>query len=40
MQSIALPDARRAEIVELVTLCQRGRVDGVYPDILAHMAGG
>lgn len=37
---IALPDARRAEIVELVTLCQRGRVDiKVYPDIFAYMAG-
>ncbi len=37
---IALPDAKRAEIVELVTLCQRGRVDiKVYPDIFAYMAG-
>jgi len=37
---IALPDARRAELVELVTLCQRGRVDiKIYPDIFAHMAG-
>ncbi|NOK85845.1 MAG: undecaprenyl-phosphate glucose phosphotransferase [Chloroflexi bacterium AL-W] len=37
---IALPDARRTEIVELVTLCQRGRVDiKVYPDIFAYMAG-
>ncbi|MBC7870268.1 MAG: undecaprenyl-phosphate glucose phosphotransferase [Chitinophagaceae bacterium] len=37
---IALPDARRAEIVDLVTLCQRGRVDiKVYPDIFAYMAG-
>lgn len=37
---IALPDARRAEIVEVVTLCQRGRVDiKVYPDIFAYMAG-
>jgi exopolysaccharide biosynthesis polyprenyl glycosylphosphotransferase len=37
---IALPDAKRAEIVDLVTLCQRGRVDiKVYPDIFAYMAG-
>jgi exopolysaccharide biosynthesis polyprenyl glycosylphosphotransferase len=37
---IALPDARRAELVELVTLCQRGRVDiKIYPDIFAYMAG-
>jgi exopolysaccharide biosynthesis polyprenyl glycosylphosphotransferase len=37
---IALPDAKRTELVELVTLCQRGRVDiKVYPDIFAYMAG-
>ncbi len=37
---IALPDARRAEITELVTLCQRGRVDiKVYPDLFSYMAG-
>jgi exopolysaccharide biosynthesis polyprenyl glycosylphosphotransferase len=37
---IAIPDARRAEIAELVTLCQRGRVDiKVYPDLFAYMAG-
>jgi exopolysaccharide biosynthesis polyprenyl glycosylphosphotransferase len=37
---IALPDARHSEIVDLVTLCQRGRVDiKVYPDIFAHIAG-
>ena len=37
---IALPDAKRAEIVELVTLCQRGQVDiKIYPDIFAYMAG-
>lgn len=37
---IALPDAKRAEIVELVTLCQRGRVDiKIFPDIFAYMAG-
>jgi exopolysaccharide biosynthesis polyprenyl glycosylphosphotransferase len=37
---IAIPDARRQEIAELVTLCQRGRVDiKVYPDLFAYMAG-
>ncbi len=37
---IALPDAKRAELVELVTLCQRGNVDiKIYPDIFAYMAG-
>jgi exopolysaccharide biosynthesis polyprenyl glycosylphosphotransferase len=37
---IALPDARRSELVELVTLCQRGQVDiKIYPDIFAYMAG-
>ncbi|MGB1286765.1 MAG: undecaprenyl-phosphate glucose phosphotransferase [Aggregatilineales bacterium] len=37
---IALPNAKRAELVELVTLCQRGQVDiKVYPDIFAYMAG-
>jgi exopolysaccharide biosynthesis polyprenyl glycosylphosphotransferase len=37
---IALPDAQRAELVELITLCQRGRVDiKIYPDIFAYMAG-
>lgn len=37
---IALPDARRNEIVDLVTLCQRGRVDiKIFPDIFAYMAG-
>ncbi len=37
---IALPDARRAQIIELVTLCQRGRVDiKVYPDLFSYMAG-
>jgi exopolysaccharide biosynthesis polyprenyl glycosylphosphotransferase len=36
---IAIPDARRQEIAELVTLCQRGRVDiKVYPDLFAYMA--
>lgn len=37
---IALPDAKRAEVVDLVTLCQRGRVDiKIFPDIFAYMAG-
>jgi Undecaprenyl-phosphate glucose phosphotransferase len=37
---IALPDAKRTELVDLVTRCQRGRVDiKVYPDIFAYMAG-
>jgi len=37
---IALPDAKRSELVELVTLCQRGQVDiKVFPDIFAYMAG-
>jgi exopolysaccharide biosynthesis polyprenyl glycosylphosphotransferase len=37
---IALPDVQRGELVELITLCQRGRVDiKIYPDIFAYMAG-
>jgi exopolysaccharide biosynthesis polyprenyl glycosylphosphotransferase len=37
---IALPDADRAELVDLVTMCQRGKVDvKVYPDMFAYMAG-
>ncbi len=37
---IAIPDAQRGEIVELITLCQRGRVDiKVYPDMFAYIAG-
>lgn len=37
---IALPDVKRADLVELVTLCQRGQVDiKIYPDIFAYMAG-
>lgn len=37
---IALPEARRSEIVDLITLCQRGRVDiKIYPDIFAYIAG-
>jgi len=37
---IALPEAKRSELVELVALCQRGQVDiKIYPDIFAYMAG-
>jgi len=37
---IAVPDARRSELVELVTLCQRSDVDvKIYPDIFAYIAG-
>jgi exopolysaccharide biosynthesis polyprenyl glycosylphosphotransferase len=37
---IATPDAQRGELVDLITLCQRGRVDiKVYPDMLAYIAG-
>ena len=37
---IALPDAHRNELVNLITLCQRGYVDiKVYPDVFAYMAG-
>ena len=37
---IALPEARRIELVELISQCQRGHVDvKVYPDILSYMAG-
>jgi exopolysaccharide biosynthesis polyprenyl glycosylphosphotransferase len=37
---IALPDAKRNELVELVSVCQRGFVDlKIYPDIFASMAG-
>jgi exopolysaccharide biosynthesis polyprenyl glycosylphosphotransferase len=37
---IALPNARRNELVELINMCQRGRVDvKVYPDVLAYMSG-
>jgi exopolysaccharide biosynthesis polyprenyl glycosylphosphotransferase len=36
---IALPDAQRNELVDLITLCRRGRVDiKIYPDIFAYMA--
>ncbi|MCC6615884.1 MAG: undecaprenyl-phosphate glucose phosphotransferase [Anaerolineae bacterium] len=37
---IAAPDAQRDQLVEWVTLSQRGRVDvKVYPDMFAYMAG-
>ncbi len=37
---IALPDAQRTELVDLITMCQRGSVDiKVYPDMFAYMAG-
>lgn len=37
---IAVPDAQRGELVDLITLCQRGHVDiKVYPDMFAYMAG-
>lgn len=38
---IALPELDRNQLVNLVTLCQRGQVDiKVYPDVFAYMAGG
>ncbi|GAB4569340.1 MAG: undecaprenyl-phosphate glucose phosphotransferase [Anaerolineae bacterium] len=37
---IALPEVERRQLVNLVTLCQRGQVDiKVYPDVFAYMAG-
>jgi Undecaprenyl-phosphate glucose phosphotransferase len=36
---IALPDAQRGELVELISLCRRGRVDiKIYPDMFSYMA--
>jgi exopolysaccharide biosynthesis polyprenyl glycosylphosphotransferase len=36
---IALPDAQRTELVDLISLCRRGQVDiKVYPDMFAYMA--
>ena len=36
---IALPDAQRSELVELISLCRRGRVDiKIYPDMFSYMA--
>ncbi|MBN1679395.1 MAG: undecaprenyl-phosphate glucose phosphotransferase [Anaerolineae bacterium] len=38
---IALPEASHRELLQLVSKCQRGRVDiKVYPDIFAYMTGG
>ncbi len=38
---IALPDAPHRELVQLISLCQRGRVSiKIYPDLFAYMAGG
>jgi exopolysaccharide biosynthesis polyprenyl glycosylphosphotransferase len=37
---IAVPELQRDELADLVTLCQRGRVDiKIYPDIFAYMVG-
>ncbi|MCY3977084.1 MAG: undecaprenyl-phosphate glucose phosphotransferase [Chloroflexi bacterium] len=37
---VALSDYRRGELVELINLCQRGKVDiKVYPDLFSYMAG-
>ena len=37
---VALSDYRRGELVELISLCQRGKVDiKVYPDLFSYMAG-
>lgn len=37
---VALSDYRRGELVELINLCQRGKVDiKVYPDMFSYMAG-
>ncbi len=37
---LAISDYRRDELVNLITLCQRGKVDiKVYPDLFAHMVG-
>ncbi len=36
---IALPDAQRSELVDLISLCRRGRVDiKIYPDMFSYMA--
>ncbi|MBI5958034.1 MAG: undecaprenyl-phosphate glucose phosphotransferase [Chloroflexi bacterium] len=38
---IALPEASHRELVQLVSKCQRGKVNiRVYPDIFAYMTGG
>ena len=37
---VAQADYRRGELVELINLCQRGKVDiKVYPDMFSYMAG-
>lgn len=37
---IALPEAHRSELVDLISACRRGRVDiKVYPDMLAYVSG-
>ena len=37
---VALSDPRRGQLVELISLCQRGSVDiKVYPDLFSYMAG-
>ena len=37
---VAISDPRRGQLVELISLCQRGRVDiKVYPDLFSYMAG-
>jgi exopolysaccharide biosynthesis polyprenyl glycosylphosphotransferase len=36
---IALPDAQRSELVDLISMCRRGRVDiKIYPDMFAYVA--
>jgi exopolysaccharide biosynthesis polyprenyl glycosylphosphotransferase len=36
---IALPDAQRNELVDLISLCRRGRVDiKIYPDMFSYIA--
>jgi exopolysaccharide biosynthesis polyprenyl glycosylphosphotransferase len=36
---VALPDAQRGELTELISLCRRGRVDiKIYPDTFAYIA--
>ncbi len=38
---IAVPESPRADLAQLVSLCQRGRVSiKIYPDLFAFMAGG
>ncbi len=38
---LALPDTARADLVQLVSACQRGRVSiKIYPDLFSYIAGG